>query len=108
MSDAVSLDLERRFGGLERLYGPASLGSLSAAHVAVAGIGGVGSWCAEALARTGIGALSLIELDHIAEYNINRKLHALNEKLGKAKQVGMDQRGHRNTHAHCFETIKYY
>ncbi|AEC20570.1 hypothetical protein PT7_2030 [Pusillimonas sp. T7-7] len=94
MSDAVSLDLERRFGGLERLYGPASLGSLSAAHVAVAGIGGVGSWCAEALARTGIGALSLIDLDHIAESNINRQLHALNETLGQAKVMAMAQRVH--------------
>lgn len=92
MSDAVSTDLERRFGGLERLYGPASLAGLSAAHVAVAGIGGVGSWCAEALARTGIGALSLIDLDHIAESNINRQLHALNETLGQAKVMAMAQR----------------
>src|SRR5690606_3580051 len=94
MPDASSIDLPRRFGGLERLYGPESLGRLSGAHVAVAGIGGVGSWCAEALARTGVGALSLIDLDHIAESNINRQLHALSETLGQAKVMAMAQRVH--------------
>ncbi|MDS1140692.1 tRNA threonylcarbamoyladenosine dehydratase [Pusillimonas sp. SM2304] len=94
MSDASSFDLQRRFGGLERLYGPESLGRLSDAHVAVAGIGGVGSWCAEALARTGIGALSLIDLDHIAESNVNRQLHALSDTLGQAKVMAMAQRVH--------------
>ena len=92
MSDVVSIDTERRFGGLERLYGPASLGDLGAAHVAVAGIGGVGSWCAEALARTGVGAITLIDLDHIAESNINRQLHALSDTLGQAKVEAMAQR----------------
>src|SRR5690606_12280185 len=60
MSDATSVDFQRRFGGLERLYGPSSLGQLTKQHVVVAGIGGVGSWCVEALARTGVGAISLI------------------------------------------------
>ncbi|NYT58885.1 tRNA threonylcarbamoyladenosine dehydratase [Alcaligenaceae bacterium] len=92
MSDAVSVDPERRFGGLERLYGPASLERLGGAHVVVAGIGGVGSWCAEALARTGIGAIGLIDLDHIAESNINRQLHALSATLGQAKVNAMAQR----------------
>ncbi|NGM87191.1 tRNA threonylcarbamoyladenosine dehydratase [Parapusillimonas sp. SGNA-6] len=92
MSDNCSVDTQRRFGGLERLYGPSALGRLSGAHVVVAGIGGVGSWCAEALARTGIGALSLIDLDHIAESNINRQLHALSDTLGQAKVVAMAQR----------------
>lgn len=94
MSDAFPPDTLRRFGGLERLYGPDSLGRLGAAHVTVAGIGGVGSWCAEALARSGVGALGLIDLDHIAESNVNRQLHALTETLGQAKVVAMAQRVH--------------
>lgn len=92
MPDSRSVDTQRRFGGLERLYGPASLQRLLDAHIVVAGIGGVGSWCAEALARSGVGALSLVDLDHIAESNINRQLHALSETLGQSKVVAMAQR----------------
>lgn len=94
MTHASSSDHQRRFGGLQRLYGPESLTRLSSAHVVVAGIGGVGSWCAEALARTGVGAISLIDLDHIAESNINRQLHALTDTLGQAKVTAMAQRVH--------------
>ncbi|MGB3287650.1 MAG: tRNA threonylcarbamoyladenosine dehydratase [Burkholderiaceae bacterium] len=94
MSDAFPSDTQRRFGGLERLYGPGSLLRLGSARVAVAGIGGVGSWCAEALARSGVGSLDLIDLDHIAESNVNRQLHALSETLGQAKVVAMAQRVH--------------
>lgn len=95
MSDAYSSsDTQRRFGGLERLYGPDGLARLHAARVTVAGIGGVGSWCAEALARSGVAALDLIDLDHIAESNINRQLHALSETLGQAKVMAMAQRVH--------------
>ncbi|PLC48496.1 tRNA threonylcarbamoyladenosine dehydratase [Pollutimonas subterranea] len=94
MSATCQFDTERRFGGLERLYGPGSLQALRGAHVVVAGIGGVGSWCAEALARCGVGALSLIDLDHIAESNINRQLHALTETLGQSKVAAMAQRVH--------------
>lgn len=94
MSEIDAIDARRRFGGVERLYGPAALQRLAAAHVAVAGIGGVGSWCAEALARSGVGALTLIDLDHIAESNINRQLHALTETLGAAKVQAMAQRVH--------------
>lgn len=94
MPDTCQFDTERRFGGLERLYGPDSLQRLRAAHVIVAGIGGVGSWCAEALARCGVGAISLIDLDHIAESNINRQLHALSDTLGQSKVVAMGQRVH--------------
>ncbi|MDP2133246.1 MAG: ThiF family adenylyltransferase, partial [Sulfuritalea sp.] len=75
-------DYERRFGGVERLYGPGALRRAAAAHVVVVGIGGVGSWAAEALARSGIGRLTLIDLDHIAESNINRQIHALDATLG--------------------------
>ncbi|NYT62299.1 tRNA threonylcarbamoyladenosine dehydratase [Alcaligenaceae bacterium] len=94
MPDSSQFDAERRFGGLERLYGPDSLQYLLGAHVVVAGIGGVGSWCAEALARCGVGAISLIDLDHIAESNINRQLHALTETLGQSKVAAMAQRVH--------------
>ncbi|PLC53106.1 tRNA threonylcarbamoyladenosine dehydratase [Pollutimonas nitritireducens] len=94
MPVTCQFDTERRFGGLERLYGPGSLQTLRNAHVVVAGIGGVGSWCAEALARCGVGALSLIDLDHVAESNINRQLHALTETLGQSKVAAMAQRVH--------------
>ncbi len=85
-------DVERRFGGLERLYGAQSGVALQHAHVAVVGIGGVGSWAAEALARSGVGALTLIDLDHVAESNINRQVQALTETLGQSKITAMAQR----------------
>ena len=85
-------DLERRFAGLARLYGVAGAARLRGAHVAVVGIGGVGSWAAEALARSGIGALTLIDLDHVAESNINRQVHALSATLGQAKVDAMAER----------------
>lgn len=85
-------DLQRRFGGLERLYGMAGAAAIRAAHVVVVGIGGVGSWAAEALARSGVGELTLIDLDHIAESNINRQIHALAGTLGQAKVQAMAER----------------
>ncbi len=78
-------DLERRFGGLRRLYGDAVYARIRAAHIVVVGVGGVGSWCAEALARSGVGALTLIDLDHVSESNINRQVQALGATLGQAK-----------------------
>jgi tRNA A37 threonylcarbamoyladenosine dehydratase len=87
-----SADLQRRFGGLERLYGMQGAAAIRAAHVAVAGIGGVGSWAAEALARSGVGRLTLIDLDHVAESNINRQVHALASTLGQAKVEAMAHR----------------
>lgn len=87
-----NIDPARRFGGIERLYGPGCLARLAAAHVCVIGIGGVGSWAVEALARSGVGRLTLIDLDHVAESNINRQVHALNGTLGKAKVVAMQER----------------
>src|SRR5690606_27397969 len=86
------IDAERRFGGLARLYGPDAPARLRDAHVAVAGLGGVGSWAAEALARCGVGALTLIDLDHIAESNINRQVHALTPTLGQSKVDAMAER----------------
>ena len=85
-------DRQRRFGGLERLYGMDGAAAIRRAHVAVAGIGGVGSWAAEALARSGVGALTLIDLDHVAESNINRQVHALDATVGQAKVLAMRER----------------
>lgn len=85
-------DLQRRFGGLERLYGVDGAGAIRSSHVAVIGIGGVGSWAAEALARSGVGELTLIDLDHVAESNINRQVHALAGTLGQAKVRAMAER----------------
>ena len=85
-------DLQRRFGGLERLYGMEGAAAIRRSHVAVVGIGGVGSWAAEALARSGVGALTLVDLDHVAESNINRQIHALDSTLGQAKVLAMRER----------------
>ncbi len=86
------MDAERRFGGLTRLYGVAGAQRIRAAHVAVVGVGGVGSWAVEALARSGVGHLTLIDLDHVAESNINRQIHALETTLGQAKVLAMRDR----------------
>jgi tRNA A37 threonylcarbamoyladenosine dehydratase len=85
-------DVERRFAGISRLYGDAALGKFRQAHVCVIGIGGVGSWAAEALARSAIGRITLIDLDHVAESNINRQLPALTSTLGMAKVQVMAER----------------
>ena len=84
-----SCDPARRFGGVARVYGADALPSFSSAHVAVVGIGGVGSWAAEALARSGVGRITLIDLDMIAESNVNRQVHALDGEFGKAKVSAM-------------------
>ena len=91
MTEWVS-DEERRFGGLQRLYGVEAAQRLRQAHVVVVGIGGVGSWSAEALARSGVGRLTLVDMDHIAESNINRQIHALTSTLGQAKIEAMRER----------------
>ncbi|BDT68059.1 tRNA threonylcarbamoyladenosine dehydratase [Comamonadaceae bacterium OS-1] len=84
--------MARRFGGLQRLYGVAGAARIRAAHVAVVGIGGVGSWTVEALARSGVGRLTLIDLDHVSESNINRQIHALDSTVGQAKVLAMRDR----------------
>ncbi|MDR0578608.1 MAG: tRNA threonylcarbamoyladenosine dehydratase [Candidatus Accumulibacter sp.] len=78
-------DLERRFGGVRRLHGSAVFRRFQRARVVVAGLGGVGSWAAEALARSAIGAITLIDLDMVAESNVNRQIHALDGAFGKPK-----------------------
>lgn len=86
------VDAQRRFGGLERLYGVQGAARIRAAHVVVVGIGGVGSWTAEALARSGVSKLTLIDMDHVAESNINRQIHALTSTVGQAKIEAMRER----------------
>ena len=88
----MSFDLERRFGGVARLYGQQGAERLRGAHVCVVGIGGVGSWSAEALARTGVGRITAVDLDMVAESNTNRQIHALGEVYGQAKVEAMAQR----------------
>jgi tRNA A37 threonylcarbamoyladenosine dehydratase len=83
---------QRRFGGLDRLYGREGAARIRAAHVAVVGVGGVGSWAVEALARSGVGRLTLIDLDHVAESNINRQIHAIENTVGQAKVQAMRDR----------------
>ena len=90
MSDLSVTD--RRFGGLARLYGVSGAERIRAAHVVVVGVGGVGSWTVEALARSGVGRLTLIDLDNVSESNINRQIHALDETVGMAKVEAMRQR----------------
>ena len=85
-------DVQRRFGGLERLYGVQGAARIRAAHVVVVGVGGVGSWTAEALARSGVSRLTLIDMDHVAESNINRQIHALTSTVGQAKIDAMRDR----------------
>lgn len=85
-------DLERRFGGLRRLYGEADYLRLRALRVAVVGLGGVGSWTTEALARSGVAELVLIDLDHVAESNINRQVQASTATLGMSKVQALAQR----------------
>ena len=87
-----SMDFSRRFGGLERLYGVSGAQRIYASHVVVVGIGGVGSWAVEALARSGVGRLTLIDLDHVSESNINRQVHAVDGTLGQAKVLAMRER----------------
>ena len=85
-------EYERRFGGIARLYGNSGFGKLQKSHVCVVGVGGVGSWVVEALARSAVGQLTLIDLDHVAESNVNRQLQALSSSLGKAKVLALKER----------------
>jgi tRNA A37 threonylcarbamoyladenosine dehydratase len=81
----VSSDYVQRFSGITRLYGVDGVRMLRGAHVCVVGVGGVGSWAVEALARTGLGALTLVDLDEVCVSNVNRQLPALTSEVGKAK-----------------------
>ena len=87
-----SHDFSRRFGGISRLYGEAAFERFMEAHICLVGIGGVGSWAAEALARSGVGKITLIDLDMVVESNVNRQIHALGDTFGKAKTAAMAER----------------
>lgn len=89
---ALDADLERRFGGLRRLWGDEGYRRVRAARVAVVGVGGVGSWAVEALARCGVAALVLIDLDQVAESNINRQVQAVGATVGAAKVLALRER----------------
>ena len=91
-SELADIDYERRFGGIARLYGAPALARFRAAHVCVVGVGGVGSWVAEALARSAIGHITMIDLDNLAESNINRQIHALTDTIGQAKVTALAER----------------
>ncbi len=86
------LDFQRRFGGIARLYGDKGLQRLAAADVCVVGVGGVGSWVVEALARSALGRITLIDMDHVAESNVNRQLPALEPEIGRAKVAVLAER----------------
>ncbi len=83
---------DRRFAGLDRLFGVPGADRIRQAHVAVVGMGGVGSWVAEALARSGVGHLTLIDFDQVAESNINRQIQAVQSSIGQAKVDAMRER----------------
>jgi tRNA A37 threonylcarbamoyladenosine dehydratase len=91
-SELADIDFERRFGGIARLYGAPALARFRAAHVCVVGVGGVGSWVAEALARSAIGHITMIDLDNLAESNVNRQIHALTDTIGQAKVTALAER----------------
>lgn len=83
---------DNRFGGIKRLYGSKALTKFKGSHICVIGIGGVGSWVAEALARSGIGELTLIDMDDICVTNTNRQVHALTDTIGEMKVEAMAAR----------------
>lgn len=85
-------DFERKFGGLRRLYGARGFERIARAHIVIVGVGGVGSWTAEALARSGVRRLTLIDMDHVSVSNINRQIHASDATLGAAKVQAIRER----------------
>lgn len=85
-------DFESRFGGIARLYGTQGMARIRQAKILVIGIGGVGSWVAEAMARTGVGHMTLVDLDDVCVTNINRQIHAVNSTVGKFKVDVMKER----------------
>ncbi|MDF1814583.1 MAG: tRNA threonylcarbamoyladenosine dehydratase [Verrucomicrobiales bacterium] len=89
---AITKGYAERFSGIGRLYGQAGMEKLAGAHVAVVGIGGVGSWTVEALARSGIGELTLIDLDSLCITNTNRQIHAVEGQVGREKAAAMADR----------------
>ena len=87
-----NVQYERRFQGTRTLYGTAAVTTFADAHVYVIGVGGVGSWAAEALARTAVGTITLIDLDVLVASNVNRQLPALDSTFGESKIAAMANR----------------
>lgn len=85
-------DYETRFGAIGRLYGTAGLARIRSANVCVIGLGGVGSWVVEALARSGVGALTLVDMDEVCLSNVNRQIHALDDTVGRSKAAVLAER----------------
>lgn len=104
LQGAEPADFERRFGGLRRLFGATGYALVRSGSVAVVGLGGVGSWVVEALARSGVAALTLIDLDHVAESNINRQVQAVGSTVGMAKAEALRQRI-ADIHPGCSVTV---
>src|SRR3954462_4878673 len=101
-------DYTQRFGGVARLVGRAGLDRLRAAHVCVVGVGGVGSWTVEGLARSGVGTLTLIDLDDVCVTNVNRQLPALDGQIGRPKVTVLAERA-RLINPECrVETVHEY
>jgi tRNA A37 threonylcarbamoyladenosine dehydratase len=92
MTSSLSESTQLRFGGITRLYGTQALQKLQHSHILIIGIGGVGSWAAEALARSGIGAITLMDLDDLCVSNINRQIHATQDTIGQSKTHTMAKR----------------
>jgi tRNA threonylcarbamoyladenosine dehydratase len=91
-TEIADFDAARRFGGLDRLYGVAGADRIRGSHVMVVGVGGVGSWAVEALARSGVGRITMVDMDHVSESNINRQIHATQLTLGQSKIAAMQDR----------------
>lgn len=85
-------DYNQRFGGIARLYGVQGLDKLLKAHILIVGLGGVGTWAAEALARSGVGAITLVDMDDICITNTNRQIHAMDGMIGKLKVTAIKDR----------------
>lgn len=98
-------DYETRFGAIGRLYGAAGLARIRAAHICVVGLGGVGSWVVEALARSGVGALTLVDMDEVCLSNVNRQIHALDGTIGRAKAAVLAERV-RQIAPECATTVE--
>jgi len=95
-------DYAQRFAAIERLYGKDGAARIRELHVCVVGIGGVGSWAVEALARSGVGALTLIDYDEVCATNVNRQVHALSSSIGQKKIIAMAARVKEiNVNCHC-------
>ncbi|MGJ8639152.1 MAG: tRNA threonylcarbamoyladenosine dehydratase [Opitutaceae bacterium] len=85
-------DYETRFSAIGRLYGEEGLARIQQAHICVIGLGGVGSWVVEALARSGIGKLTIVDMDEVCLSNVNRQIHALDETVGRSKAAVLAER----------------